>query len=65
VVDEASMLDLLLTNHLLKAVRPGTHVLFVGISISCPRWCRRCCRNLITVVSPQSPLEHYLRQAAD
>ncbi len=30
VVDEASMLDLLLTNHLLKAVRPGTHVLFVG-----------------------------------
>jgi exodeoxyribonuclease V alpha subunit len=25
VVDEASMLDLLLTNHLLKAVRPGTH----------------------------------------
>jgi exodeoxyribonuclease V alpha subunit len=30
VVDEASMLDLLLMNHLLKAVRPGTHVLFVG-----------------------------------
>ena len=30
VVDEASMLDLLLTNHLLKALRPGTHVLFVG-----------------------------------
>jgi exodeoxyribonuclease V alpha subunit len=30
VVDEASMLDLLLTNHLLKAVRPGTHLLFVG-----------------------------------
>lgn len=30
VVDEASMLDLLLTNNLLKAVQPGTHVLFVG-----------------------------------
>jgi exodeoxyribonuclease V alpha subunit len=30
VVDEASMLDLLLTNHLLKAVRPGTRILFVG-----------------------------------
>ncbi|PKN90882.1 MAG: ATP-dependent RecD-like DNA helicase [Chloroflexi bacterium HGW-Chloroflexi-6] len=30
VVDEASMLDLLLTNHLLKAIRPGTQVLFVG-----------------------------------
>jgi exodeoxyribonuclease V alpha subunit len=30
VVDEVSMLDLLLTNHLLKAIRPGTHILFVG-----------------------------------
>jgi exodeoxyribonuclease V alpha subunit len=30
VVDEASMLDLLLANNLLKAVRPGTHLLFVG-----------------------------------
>jgi exodeoxyribonuclease V alpha subunit len=30
VVDEASMLDLLLTNHLLKAIDPSTHVLFVG-----------------------------------
>jgi len=30
VVDEASMLDLLLMNNLLKAVRPGTSVLFVG-----------------------------------
>jgi exodeoxyribonuclease V alpha subunit len=30
VIDEASMLDLLLTNHLLKAVDPATHVLFVG-----------------------------------
>jgi exodeoxyribonuclease V alpha subunit len=30
IVDEASMLDLLLTNNLLKAVAPGSHVLFVG-----------------------------------
>jgi exodeoxyribonuclease V alpha subunit len=30
VVDEASMLDLLLTNNLLKAVKPATRVLFVG-----------------------------------
>lgn len=30
VVDEASMLDLLLTHHLLKAIRPGTQILFVG-----------------------------------
>ncbi len=30
IVDEASMLDLLLTNHLLKAIDPAAHVLFVG-----------------------------------
>jgi len=30
VVDETSMLDLLLANNLLKALRPGTHILFVG-----------------------------------
>ncbi len=30
IVDEASMLDLLLTNHLLKAIRPGSYLLLVG-----------------------------------
>jgi len=30
VVDEVSMLDLLLANHLLKAIEPGTHLLLVG-----------------------------------
>ncbi|NLE99822.1 MAG: ATP-dependent RecD-like DNA helicase [Anaerolineales bacterium] len=30
IVDESSMLDLVLTNHLLKAVDPSAHVLFVG-----------------------------------
>jgi exodeoxyribonuclease V alpha subunit len=30
VVDEASMLDLILAYHLLKALRPGTHLLLVG-----------------------------------
>ncbi len=30
IVDEASMLDLLLANHLLKAVDPAAHVLLVG-----------------------------------
>jgi exodeoxyribonuclease V alpha subunit len=30
VVDEASMLDLLLCYHLLRALRPGTQILFVG-----------------------------------
>jgi exodeoxyribonuclease V alpha subunit len=30
IVDEASMLDLLLTNHLLKAIPPDAHLLLVG-----------------------------------
>ncbi|HEX9028253.1 MAG TPA: ATP-dependent RecD-like DNA helicase [Anaerolineales bacterium] len=30
VIDEASMLDLFLANNLLKAIRPGTHLLLVG-----------------------------------
>ena len=30
IVDEASMLDLLLANHLFKALHPGTHLLLVG-----------------------------------
>ncbi len=30
IVDEVSMLDLLLTNHLLKAIHPATHLLLVG-----------------------------------
>ncbi|MEA2008507.1 MAG: helix-hairpin-helix domain-containing protein, partial [Chloroflexota bacterium] len=30
VVDETSMLDVILGNHLLKAIRPGTHLLLVG-----------------------------------
>jgi len=30
VVDEVSMLDLILANNLLKALRPGTHMLLVG-----------------------------------
>jgi exodeoxyribonuclease V alpha subunit len=30
VIDEASMLDLYLAHHLLKAIQPGTHLLLVG-----------------------------------
>jgi len=30
VIDEASMLDLLLANHLLRAIQPATHLLLVG-----------------------------------
>jgi exodeoxyribonuclease V alpha subunit len=30
IVDEASMLDVILANHLIKALKPGTHLLLVG-----------------------------------
>lgn len=30
VIDEVSMLDLILANHLMKAIQPGTHLLLVG-----------------------------------
>ncbi len=36
VVDEASMLDLLLAHHLLKALRPGVHLLLVGDAVQLP-----------------------------
>ena len=36
IVDEASMLDLVLTNHLLKALGPATHLLLVGDSDQLP-----------------------------
>ena len=45
VVDEASMLDLLLANKLVKAVPPGAHLLFVGDVDQLPERRRRarCC----------------------
>ncbi len=45
VVDEASMLDLLLANKLVKAVAPGAHLLFVGDVDQLPQRRRRarCC----------------------
>ena len=43
VVDEASMLDLLLAYHLLKALQPGTHLLLVGDVDQLPRWARATC----------------------
>lgn len=47
VVDEASMLDLLLANKLVKAVPPGAHLLFVGDvdqlpSVGAGRSCATC-----------------------
>jgi len=67
VVDEASMLDLLLTNHLLKAVRPGTQVLFVGDVDQLPSvGAGDVLRNLISSgLAPVARLTTIFRQAAD
>jgi len=67
VVDEASMLDLLLTNHLLKAVRTGSHVLFVGDVDQLPSvGAGDVLRNLISSgIAPVARLNTIFRQAAD
>ena len=67
VVDEASMLDLLLMNHLLKAVRPGTHVLFVGDVDQLPSvGAGDVLRNLISSgIAPVTRLTAIFRQAAN
>jgi exodeoxyribonuclease V alpha subunit len=67
VVDEASMLDLLLTNHLLKAIRPGTQVLFVGDVDQLPSvGAGDMLRNLIdSGIAPVARLTTIFRQAAD
>jgi exodeoxyribonuclease V alpha subunit len=66
VVDEASMLDLLLTNNLLKAVRPGTRVLFVGDVDQLPSvGAGDVLRDLIdSSVLPVTRLQTIFRQAA-
>jgi len=67
VVDEASMLDLLLMNHLLKAVRMGTHVLFVGDVDQLPSvGAGDVLRNLISSgIAPVTRLTTIFRQAAN
>ena len=67
IVDEASMLELLLTNHLLKAVRLGTHVLFVGDVDQLPSvGAGDVLRDLIdSKVAPVTRLNTIFRQAAD
>ena len=67
VVDEASMLDLLLTNHLLKAVKPGSHVLFVGDVDQLPSvGAGDVLRNLIhSGIAPVTRLNTIFRQAAN
>ncbi len=67
VVDEASMLDLLLTNNLLKAVRPGTHLLFVGDVDQLPSvGAGDVLRNIINSgIAPVTRLNTIFRQAAN
>jgi exodeoxyribonuclease V alpha subunit len=67
VVDEASMLDLLLTNHLLKALRPGTQLLFVGDVDQLPAvGAGDVLRSLIeSGIMPVARLSVIFRQAAD
>ena len=67
IVDEASMLDLLLTNNLLKAVRPGTHVLFVGDVDQLPSvGAGDVLRDMISSgIAPVTRLKTIFRQAAD
>ena len=67
VVDEASMLDLLLTNNLLKAVRPGTRLLFVGDVDQLPSvGAGDVLRDLIdSQVVPVARLNTIFRQAAN
>jgi exodeoxyribonuclease V alpha subunit len=67
VVDEASMLDLILANNLLKAVRPGTQVLFVGDVDQLPSvGAGDVLRDLIASgAAPVARLSTIFRQAAE
>lgn len=67
VVDEASMLDLLLTNNLLKALRPGTHLLLVGDIDQLPSvGAGDVLRDIIASgIAPVARLTTIFRQAAD
>ena len=66
VVDEVSMLDLLLANNLLKALRPGTHLLLVGDADQLPSvGPGDVLRDVIDSRSaPVTRLSHIFRQAA-
>ncbi len=66
VVDEASMLDLLLANHLLKALHPGTHLLLVGDVDQLPSvGAGDVLRDVIkSQIAPVTRLSHIFRQAA-
>src|SRR5919204_865557 len=65
VVDEASMLDVLLANTLLKAIPPGAHLLFVGDVDQLPSvGAGEVLRDLLNSgVLPSVRLTHIFRQA--
>lgn len=66
VVDEASMLDLLLANKLVKAVAPGAHILFVGDVDQLPSvGAGEVLRDMLSEQSPVPAvrLTHIFRQA--
>jgi len=67
VIDEASMLDLLLANHLLKALEPGTHLLLVGDVDQLPSvGAGDVLRDVIASgIAPVTRLSTIFRQAAD
>jgi len=67
VVDEASMLDILLANHLLKAVPPGAHLLLVGDTDQLPSvGPGRVLRDILeSMAVPSIHLDAIFRQAAD
>ncbi len=67
VIDEASMLDLILTYHLLRALSPGTQVLFVGDVDQLPSvGAGDVLRDIIdSGVVPVSRLQTIFRQAKD
>ncbi|WAE74455.1 ATP-dependent RecD-like DNA helicase [Streptomonospora nanhaiensis] len=68
VVDEASMLDVLLANKLVKAVPPGAHLLFVGDVDQLPSvGAGQVLRDLLAEGSPVPSvrLTHVFRQAQD
>ena len=44
VIDEMSMVDVILANKLVRAVAPGAHRCWSGTWTSCPRWApAKCC----------------------
>ncbi|MDX1520114.1 MAG: AAA family ATPase, partial [Anaerolineae bacterium] len=67
IIDECSMIDLVLMNNLLKAVPPGCHLLLVGDSDQLPSvGAGNVLRDLIASrVAPVTRLDVIFRQAAD